>query len=77
MSGEKFEVSGHGRQEMKYRVQRQDDNGQVFTVPHEGVWYDDLSEAEALKRKLEQSPHKQHYWIEDEEGQRVPSVYSR
>jgi hypothetical protein len=58
---------------MKYRVQRQDDNGHVFTVPHDGVWFA-LSEAEALKRKLEGRPHKQDYWIEDEEGHRVPSL---
>ena len=55
---------------MKYRVKRQDDHGNVFTVPHDGVWYEDLSEAEAIKRALERVPHKQDYWIEDEEGRR-------
>jgi hypothetical protein len=53
---------------MKYRVRRQDDHGNVFTVPHEGVWYEDLREAAAVQRALELSPHKQDYWIEDEEG---------
>jgi hypothetical protein len=44
---------------MKFRVCRQDDNGHVFTVPHEGVWYADVREAFAVKRALEQKPHKQ------------------
>jgi hypothetical protein len=57
---------------MKYRVCRQDDNGHVFTVPHEGVWYEHLAEAEAIKRALELRPHKQDYWIEDAEGRAVP-----
>jgi hypothetical protein len=53
---------------MRFCVRRQDDNGHVFTVPHEGVWYDDISEAFAIKRALEQRLHKQDYWIEDEQG---------
>ena len=57
---------------MKYWVRRQDDHGHVFTVPHEGVWYADLAEAEAVKRALEHHAHKQDYWIEDEEGRAVP-----
>ena len=57
---------------MKYCVRRQDDNGQVFTVPHEGVWYEDLAEAEAIKRTLECRPHKQDYWIGDEDGRAIP-----
>ena len=60
---------------MKYRVQRQDDHGNVFTVPEEGVWYEDLAEAEAIKRRLELRPHKQDYWIENEQGRVVsPSL---
>ena len=58
---------------MKYRVRRQDDHGHVFTVPHDGVWYEDLTEAEAVKRALAHRPHKQDYWIEDEDGRAVPS----
>jgi hypothetical protein len=61
---------------MKYRVRRQDDNGQVFTVPHEDVWYEDLAEAEVITRTLEQRHHKQDYWIEDEEGRFVPRATS-
>jgi hypothetical protein len=61
---------------MKYRVKRQDDHGNVFTVPHDGVWYEDLSEAEAIKRALEGRQHKQDYWIEDEEGHAVPASLS-
>jgi hypothetical protein len=70
MSGKKLK-SLHGRQEMRYRVQRQDDHGNVFTVPHEGVWYEDLCEAAAVKQALERRMHKQDYWIEDEEGRAV------
>ena len=55
---------------MKYRVQRQDDHGNVCTVPHDGVWYEDLSEAAEVRQALEAHLHKQMYWIEDEEGQR-------
>jgi hypothetical protein len=55
---------------MEYRVKRQDDHGNVFTVPEEGVWYADLAEAEAVRRALEGRGHKQDYWIEDEEGRR-------
>ena len=61
----------HERHPRKYRVRRQDDNGNVYTVPHEGVWHDDLAKAEAIKRALEQRPHKQDYWIEDDEGRMV------
>jgi hypothetical protein len=68
---EKIEVLGHGRQEMKYRVKRQDDHGHVFTVPHEGVWFERLSQAEAILRRLERVPHKQDYWIEDEDGNKI------
>jgi hypothetical protein len=57
---------------MRYRVRRQDDNGNVFTVPHEGVWYECFEAASAAKQKLEQHVHKQHYWIEDENGRAVP-----
>jgi hypothetical protein len=57
---------------MKFRVCRQDDNGHVFTVPHEGVWYEHVTEADAVKRALEQRPHKQDYWIEDDQGRAVP-----
>jgi hypothetical protein len=53
---------------MRYRVRRQDDNGHVFTVPHDGVWYEHLEAAAAVKRELEQRIHKQTYWIEDENG---------
>jgi len=60
---------------MKYRVRRQNDHGNVFTVPQDGVWFEDLSEAAAVKRALELNPHKQDYWIEDEEGRTVsPSI---
>ena len=55
---------------MKYRVQRQDDHGNVFTVPQEGIWYDTLEEAGKAKQILEKYSHKQMYWIEDEEGWR-------
>jgi hypothetical protein len=41
---------GHGRQEMKYRVRRQDDYGNVFTVPPEGVRYEHLAESVAVKQ---------------------------
>jgi len=61
---------------MKYRVKRQDDHGNVFTVPHDGVWYEDLREAAAVKQALEHRPHKQDYWIEDEEGRMVSSAGS-
>jgi hypothetical protein len=44
---------------VKYRVLRQDDHGHVYTVPHEGVWYEHLAEAAAIKRALERRPHKQ------------------
>jgi hypothetical protein len=53
---------------MKYRVRRQDDNGHVFNA---SMWYEDLATAAAIKRELERQPHRQMYWIEDEEGQRV------
>jgi hypothetical protein len=58
---------------MRHRVRRQDDNGNVFTVPYEGVWYKCFEAAAAVKQKLEQRPHKQHYWIEDENGREVSS----
>jgi len=58
---------------MRYRVRRQDDNGNVFTVPSEGVWYGSLDAAAAVTRELEQRPHKQTYWIEDEGGRVVAS----
>ena len=57
---------------MKYWVRRQDDHGHVFTVPHEGVWFEQLSEAIIVKQALERRGHKQDYWIEDEEGRAVP-----
>jgi hypothetical protein len=59
---------------MKYRVKRQDDLGNVFTVPHDGVWYENLADAIAVKRKLEHPKHKQDYWIEDEEGRVIKIV---
>jgi hypothetical protein len=58
---------------MKYRVRRQDDHGNVFTVPHEGIWYDTFEEAVEAKQTLEQYPHKQMYWIEDDEENHVRS----
>ena len=61
---------------MKYRVKRQDEHGNVFTVPHDGVWYEHLAEAAAVKQALEHRPHKQDYWIEDEEGRRVTGAGS-
>jgi hypothetical protein len=60
---------------MKYRVKRQDDLGNVFTVPHDGVWYENLADAIAVKRKLEHPKHKQDYWIEDEEGRVIYLLY--
>jgi len=53
---------------MHYRVKRRDDHGNVCTVPHDGVWYETLEEAIAVQQALEKHPHKQMYWIEDEEG---------
>jgi hypothetical protein len=70
ISAEKCEVLGHGKHTMKYRVKRQDDHGNVCTVPHEGVWYETREEASAVTQALEEHPHKQMYWIEDEEGRR-------
>lgn len=37
---------------MRYRVRRQDDNGHVFTVPYEGVWYKCFEAAAAVKQEL-------------------------
>lgn len=59
---------------VRYRVCRQDDHGHVFTVPYEGVWYKCFEAAAAVMRNLEQRPHKQTYWIEDENGQRVSAT---
>ena len=57
---------------MKYRIRRQDDHGNIFNA---SVWYEDLATAAAIKRELERQPHKQMYWIEDEEGRVVsPSL---
>lgn len=53
---------------MRYRVRRQDDHGNIFTVPREGAWYESLDAAAAVKREFEHRPHKQTYWIEDEDG---------
>jgi len=53
-------------------VQNKMTMGMYLPVPHEGVWYEHLAEAEAIKRALEQRPHKQDYWIEDEQGRLVP-----
>jgi hypothetical protein len=59
---------------MRYRVHRQDDNGHVFTVPYEGVWYKCFEAAAAVKQELEERPHKQTYWIEDEHGRRISAA---
>ena len=56
---------------MKYRVCRQDDNRHVFTVSHDGIWFANLAQAEAVKRALAERSHKQDYWIEDEDGREV------
>lgn len=55
-------------------VRRQDDNGNIFTVPRDGAWYETLEEAVRIHRILEEYRHKQYYWIEDEEGRRVDEV---
>jgi hypothetical protein len=60
---------------MKYRVRRQDDHGNVFTVPQEGMWYETFEEAIAIKQVLEEYHHKQMYWIEVEEGRRRGKDY--
>jgi hypothetical protein len=56
---------------VRYRVRRQDDYGHVFTVPDDGAWYESLEAAAAVKQALDQHPHEQTYWIEDENGRRV------
>jgi hypothetical protein len=53
---------------MKYHVRRQDDHGNIFNA---SGWYENLANALRAKQRCEQYPHKQMYWIEDEEGRRV------
>jgi len=52
----------------KYRVRRQDDHGHVFSA---SGWYAQLTDAFAAKQLFDTLPHKQMYWIEDEEGRVV------
>jgi hypothetical protein len=52
----------------KYRVRRHGDNGNVFSV---SGWYEQFTDALEAKQLFDTLPHKQMYWIEDEEGRVV------
>jgi hypothetical protein len=53
---------------MRYHIRKQDDHGNVFNA---SVWYNTFAEALRAKERHEEYEHKQMYWIEDEDGQRV------
>jgi len=49
--------------EARYRVMREDDNGNRFLVR----WCETADEAKEVAARLEARGHKQHYWVEVEE----------